>query len=1260
MIPQTIRVLLIEDTRVDAELEVREMKRAGLRIAHRIVVDEASFIDGLREFSPDVILADFTIPGYDGMAALRRARDMCPDTPFIFVSGTIGEDYAVRALRDGATDYVLKTNLIRLPAAVERALADAKARRERRGIEVELEVARERITSILNSLPDMIWSIDIRDGRMIYASPAAQEIYGRTPAEFLADRDLWMDVIHPADRDAVAVAWERAQKGAVYDIEYRIARSDGVVRWVNGHGKLIRGASGTTLRIDGLARDITEQVRLRDALREREAALRRAQSMAKLAHVVTAPDGEFQSWSDNLPDLAGLEPTKVPRTTREWLLLVHPEDRALFRKTALEAGRRRERSKVEYRLQRPDGALIHIRQTMEPMGESDRAGKSHWFNTLQDMTVVRQTEESLRASELRFRQIAENIREVFWLTDPAKSQILYISPAYEAIWGRSCERLYASPHDWVEAIHTEDRERVMKAAETKQASGEYIEEYRIVRPDGAIRWIRDRAFPVYRNEREVYRIAGLAEDITERRQAAEELRRSESLKGAILESSLDCLIVMDHEGRIVEFNPAAEATFGFTREQALGKPMEELIVPPRFRDAHRQGFARYLATGEGPVLGKRLELEAIRADGTEFPIELAITALAATSTPIFTGFIRDITARKEAERRIERLNRVYAVLSGINTLIVRARDRDELFREACRIAVEHGQFQMAWIGVVDRGAMRIVPVCSAGGDAAFFEEMRERLSLLDDAPAGQGPATMAIKQKLPVVVNDVQADPRIRWKGSYAARGVRSIVSLPLLIADEPVAVFGLHAAEVGYFDEAEMKLLRDLAGDIAFAIDHIDKQERLDYLAYYDVLTGLANRSLFLERVAQYMRTAVNNEHRLGLFVIDLERFKSINDSLGQSAGDALLRQVADWLTHTVGDANLLARLGADHFALVLPEVRQEGDAARLLEKIMRAFRDHPFRLNDTVFRIAAKFGGALFPDDGPYADILFKNAEAALKKAKASGDRYLFYTQQMTVAVAGKLTLENQLREALDKEQFVLHYQPKINLATGKLTGAEALIRWNDPQAGLTPPGQFIPVLEETGLIHDVGRWVLRKAIGDHLRWRTAGLPAVRVAVNVSALQLRDRGFIAEIKEAIGIDAYAASGLELEITESVIMEDIRHSIASLQAIREMGVSIAIDDFGTGFSSLSYLAKLPVDTLKIDRSFVTDLTAGPQGWALVSTIISLAHALKLNVVAEGVETEEESRLLRLLDCDEMQGYLFSKPVPVDIFETRYLILPRV
>jgi len=617
------------------------------------------------------------------------------------------------------------------------------------------------------------------------------------------------------------------------------------------------------------------------------------------------------------------------------------------------------------------------------------------------------------------------------------------------------------------------------------------------------------------------------------------------------------------------------------------------------------------------------------------------------------GTCTDIHDLKTAEIKIRRLNRVYAVLSGINALIVRVTDRDALFTEACRIAVDEGGFRMSLMSLVDPSTMKIRVVGSAGKDDGLIAVIKNALSSTDEGQKTL--VALTVREKAALVVNDPEHDPRVLRGKECAESGIRSMVAFPVIVSNEAVGVLTLYAEEANFFDEEEMTLLTELVSDIAFAISHIDKDERLRYLAYYDELTGLANRSLFLERVGQYLRVEGSSRLRVAVVLIDLDRFKNINDSLGRPAGDALLKQVGEWLARNRGDANLLARLGADHFAVALPNLATDRDLARLIDEMLRAFIAHPFCLQDTIAWMSATVGVALFPNDGADAETLFRNAEAALKKAKARGDRYLFYTSAMTSAVEGKLSLETRLREALERDQFVLYYQPKVSAATGLLTGAEALIRWNDPQTGLAPPGRFIPSLEETGLIYEVGRWVIATAIKDYARWRAAGFLVGRIAVNVSPIQLRDSDFVAGLERTVDIDPHAAAGLELEITEGVMMEDIGHTIASLRAIRAMGLTVAIDDFGTGFSSLSYLAKLPLDALKIDRSFIIEMTRSSEGLALVSTIINLAHGLNLKVVAEGVESEKQSRLLGLLGCDEMQGFFFSRPIPGEVFESKYL-----
>jgi diguanylate cyclase (GGDEF)-like protein/PAS domain S-box-containing protein len=721
---------------------------------------------------------------------------------------------------------------------------------------------------------------------------------------------------------------------------------------------------------------------------------------------------------------------------------------------------------------------------------------------------------------------------------------------------------------------------------------------------------------------------------------------------AAVDSLVDGVFLIDRASmKLIYVNDAACHLHGLSHEQLMASNLWDFQSTSRAEMESK--YDRILAAG-GTADAEEILWR--RVDGTQFWAEIRRHVHYLDGAVNVVILVRDITARKTAESRIHYLNRVHAILSGINTLIVRVNNREELFHDACRIAIEKGGFPACWIGFIDRPTGKLVTVASAGMSREYLDGVTENLRNGSAKALERSYVTSALRDKEVRVCNDSRNDQLVMMSGDlHEAHGIRSFAMLPLIVADEAVGVIALCAGETDFFHDEELRLLTELASDVSFAIDHIEKQERLDYLAFYDSLTGLANRHLFLDRLAQFIRNAEVAGRHIAVCVADLERFRNFNDSLGTPSGDALLKQVAEWLVGHFGDAMSVSRLDSDHFAVVLSDVENEAGAVRIVEALINSFAAHTFCVNAMEYRMALKVGVSMFPDDGAEPNLLFKNAGAALTKAKVGCDPYLFYALRMTDTVAGRLGMENQLRQALEREEFVLYYQPKINLDTGKMVGAEALLRWNDRLTGIVLPARFIPLLEETGLIFEVGRWVLRKAIEDHVQWREAGYPGIRIAVNVSPLQLRHSSFVADIQRYARTEDCVSAGLELEITETLIMEDVKRSIAALKVIRELGITIAIDDFGTGYSSLSQLAKLPVDTLKIDRSFIFDMTAEPSGTALVSTIINLAHSLNLNVVAEGVETPEQATLLHTLACDEAQGYLYSEPLPAKAFENQYL-----
>ncbi len=434
--------------------------------------------------------------------------------------------------------------------------------------------------------------------------------------------------------------------------------------------------------------------------------------------------------------------------------------------------------------------------------------------------------------------------------------------------------------------------------------------------------------------------------------------------------------------------------------------------------------------------------------------------------------------------------------------------------------------------------------------------------------------------------------------------------------------------------------------------------EARIRHLAHHDALTGLPNRQLLQDRLEQALHQAQRHQKRAAVLFFDLDRFKNINDTLGHDVGDGLLRKVAQRCLGVVRDTDTVARQGGDEFVVVLPDLAQAQDAAVIARKILAAITQ-PCRLGQHELTVTCSIGIAVYPEDGTSVSLLLRHADAAMYRAKAEGrDGYQFYAADINTANLSELLLEHQLRGAIDRNELRLHYQPKVDAHTARLSGCEALLRWEHPEHGLLSPNRFVPAAEESGLILPIGQWVIREACRQLRTWLDAGLAPVPIAVNLSGHQFAQQDVISLVREPLAEYRLPAHLLELELTETMLMRDVTSTIETLRALSEIGVSLAIDDFGTGYSSLAYLRQFRVNTLKIDRSFVHDIFLGEHDATIATAVIALAHSLGLQVTAEGVETEEQRRFLAAHECDYLQGYLFGKPEAADVFVRR--LQPRV
>lgn len=435
--------------------------------------------------------------------------------------------------------------------------------------------------------------------------------------------------------------------------------------------------------------------------------------------------------------------------------------------------------------------------------------------------------------------------------------------------------------------------------------------------------------------------------------------------------------------------------------------------------------------------------------------------------------------------------------------------------------------------------------------------------------------------------------------------------------------------------------------------------ERQIHQLAYYDSLTGLPNRDLFRERSERALRGAKRNRQKIALIFLDLDEFKYINDTLGHDAGDELLCEIAGYLAQSIRASDILAkpqtegateaslsRLGGDEFTIMLPDLEEVELAARVAGRVLEQLR-RPMKIQGKEFFVTGSMGISVYPDDGDSVDTLLKNADIAMYHAKQSGkNSFRFYAKHMDERVQLRLSMEGRLKRALEKEEFALHYQPKVEIETGKIIGVEALLRWNNPEMGQVSPAQFIPVAEETGMIVPIGEWVLYDACRRAQQWREDGLVPVDMAVNLSGHQFRRGGLVQLVGRVLDDTHLAAASLELELTEGMIMENVEDAVGILTQLKEMGLKLSVDDFGTGYSSMAYLKRFPLDILKIDRSFVQDITTDANDATIIRAIIALARGLNLTSIAEGVETEEQLQFLRRHGCDQIQGYLISRPVP--------------
>ncbi len=1252
--PRPLSVFLVDDSAL-----VREKLSALLALQPQIEIsgeaeDVPQAIAAIAALRPDVVILDLSIPGGSGLDVLRAVKASAPATVVIIMTMHPYRELGARSLEAGADFYFEKgveferlsavlavlsrfgqpdTSASATAAEPGAAPADAPATAISTQPVNPQWSGEELFRHMMDSSRDCINVLDL-EGRLLWMNEGgkrAMEIDDFQTCQNMIWSEFWQGTSRDAALTAVAAA--RAHGAGAFTGSCPTAK--GTLKWWEVVVTPMLDTAGQPKNLLVITRDITAReqgraMRLRLEHVFQNAGWGMVIAEGESSHVLTAVNPAFATMHGyTVEEMIGMNrcDTLAPESR---------EDVPVLARTLREKGHH----VYEAVHQRKDGSRFPC--LTNGTAFKDETGQVLFrAGTFEDISERKRVELELAASESHLRAIIANEPGCVRLL-AADGSLLEMNPAgLRMIEADSVEQV--ANHCLYPLVVEEHRQAFRELNENVFTGGSGTLEFELVGLKGGRRWLKTHASPL-RDASGKVTAQLVTHDITEQRRAADALRKSEERYRTIIEIGWEGVWETDENAVIMYVNRRMAEIFGYAPEDVIGRTIYDFIFEADLLAARE----RNQRLREG--VRKQIEIRYRHKNGREiWGLVSSIVKLDASGRFLGSiGMLSDITERKLQEAKIVRLNRVHAMMSAVNSTIVRVRDREELLKGACRIAVQHGGFGMAWISELDPLTLDATPVAWSGvGAKAHLAKTKMKVSARADLPQGQGVSSRAMREKNPVFCNDMVAEPNVRGARTEAIRrGYRSVIGLPLFLDGRVWGTLALYAGEVNFFNEDEVKLLGELADDISFALEHLHKRAKLDHLAYYDELTGLPNRSLLLDRATQLCQTASRDEGNVALVMIDLERFQAVNDTLGRKGADELLKQVAERLRGAMFDRDSVARVQGDIFAALLGTGDDALDVARIVEEKITGSLAAPFWTGKQEVRLQARVGVSMFPSDASNAEALFGNAEVALRQAKDTGERHLFYAPLMNARMAERIKLESNLHRAIEREEFVLHYQPKLNLREQRVVGLEALLRWNDPERGLVPPGLFIPMLEETGLIVRVGAWAMQQAVAQHAAWRAAGMSPPRFAVNLSQVQVKKSDFLATVQAAIAPSGEAGHGLDLEITGSMIMEDIEDSIAKLKAVRSLGVEIALDDFGTGYSSLQYIARLPISALKIDRSFITGMTTDANDMTMVSTIISMAHNLSLKVIAEGVETEEQSKFLSLLKCDEVQGYLFSKPLP--------------